>query len=254
MQNPNNQNLPRRYSVMEMDTIIATGAIIQFIPITEWPFLQAVLLVDSPQDRNGAIVSYPVNRIKALPTQEEANETLSQDKAYTVPSYTNPVNAPLSITLEEKYSKLIKSWNETIKELTYVKQHNEELRREIAANKEQFKTLTDSNDDLQKQVKDKESKLFKCANEILSLHDRIKIVEHQNYDLIKTIDSRDTKIKGLEHAMKDLVNNNQDLFDENEILSAVIAKQKQEIEELRINYTKKIENLKRQFRDIAFNS
>lgn len=251
MQNPNNQ---KRYAIITKGEVVATGALLQFINIPGFTTVTAILELDSPHEKAGDIVSYPVSCLKGLPTQEEANETLSQDKAYTVPSYTNPVNAPLSMTLEEKYGKLIKSWNETIKELTYVKQHNEELRHEIAANKEQFKTLIDSNDGLQKQVKDKECKLFKSANEILSLHDRIKILESQNYDLVKTIDSRDTKIKGLEGATKDLVNNNQDFFNQVETLKEVVAKHQQELQELRINYTRKIENIKRQFRDISFNS
>lgn len=248
MQNPNNQKPPRRYSILEGNSVEATGTLIQFISITEWPFLQAVLLIDSPQDRTGNIVSYPVNRIKALPTQEEANEVYNE-----IYNNSSPNSIGSNLTLEEQHRRLIKSYNSTILELSYLKQHNEELRLEIAANKEQFKTLTESNDGLQKQVKDKESKLFNCANEILNLHDRIKLLEMQNYDHVKSIASKDIELNKFKGAVETLTKNNQELFNQREAANEAIVKHQQELKELRINYTRKIENIKRQFRDIAFN-
>jgi len=228
MQNPNNQKPPRRYSIIEGNSVEVTGTLIQCVPTSCWPYANMVLELDSPIDRLGEVLCHPINHVKVLPTQEEANEVYNE-----IYNNSSPNSIGSNLTLEEQHRRLIKSYNSTVLELSYLKQHNEELRLEIAANKEQFKTLTESNDGLQKQVKDKESKLFNCANEILNLHDRIKLLEMQNCDLLK---------------------NNQELFNQRESANEVIAKHQEELKELRINYTRKIENIKRQFRDIAFNS
>jgi len=169
-------NKLRRYSIIEGNAVKATGTLIQCVPTSCWPYASMILELDSPIDKLGEVLCHPINHVRILPTQEEANVTLGQDKADYIDSKlqalersnshlikawdkTTHHNEKLKQELSEanqkycklfedfnstcgKYNKLIKSWNETIKELNYLKQHNEELRLEIAANKETIEQLT----------------------------------------------------------------------------------------------------------------